>query len=132
VFEGTHYKTLCQACWDVWLHSGNEGQTETVYERYEFLRRVFDDAYNQASAGKGSDRHDIAQEPYQDQQIVKIGLWQQSIDFCVGQACKKSLEAKHLSKEAARNELLGAINYLAAAVITLDRLDCNGNETKKA
>jgi len=39
--------------------------------------------------------------------------------YCLGQAMKKAQESARLPRDRAEAELLGAINYLAAAVIVL-------------
>lgn len=93
---------------------------------YEALAAVLDEALEQAQHGKGAERHTIAGEPYQDQQIVQLGEWMQSTAFAVGQACKKAIESTRLTPDRARSELLGAINYLAAAVIQIDRAAAKG------
>lgn len=41
--------------------------------------------------------------------------------FALGQAAKKSQEAQRLPKDRAAAELLGAIVYLAGAIIDLER-----------
>lgn len=89
---------------------------------YESLAVVLDQALEQAQHGKGRERHAAAGEAFADQQIVQLGEWMAgSIAFAVGQACKKALESTRLEPAHARRELLGAINYLAAAVIVIDR-----------
>lgn len=89
---------------------------------YESLAVVLDQALDQAQAGKGRERHATAGEAFADQQIVQLGEWMAgSTVFAVGQACKKSIESTRLEPAHARRELLGAINYLAAAVIVIDR-----------
>ena len=89
---------------------------------YESLAAVLDDALEQAQGGKGVERHAGNGEAFEDQQIVQLGEWMgSSTVFDVGQACKKSIESTRLPDDRARAELLGAINYLAAAVITIDR-----------
>lgn len=93
-----------------------------VHQHYELLAIVLDDAIAQAQDGKGKDRHACG-EPFEDQQIVQLGEWMGSTQFEVGQACKKAIESTRLPYERARAELLGAINYLGAAVILLDRLE---------
>lgn len=79
---------------------------------------VLVDAYTQASNGKGKDRHQKDDEPFEDQPICmfarRVGL-----GYPFGQAMKKIDEAARMEPEAAVHELLGAINYLAAAVIVL-------------
>lgn len=99
------------------------GKSVDVVDRYLALRKVFLDAVQQASGGKGSERHDPNAEPYEDQQIVQLSEWMGSNHFDIGQACKKAIESCGLPYERARAELLGAINYLAAAVIVLDRAE---------
>ena len=90
---------------------------------YKKLREVFSMALEQASNGKGKERH-ASGESFEDQQICQIPRWQGSIDFDTGQAIKKCLEVNRLStKEAKIKELLGAINYIAAAIIILKEND---------
>ncbi len=92
---------------------------------YERLAAILDEALSQAQSGKGSDRHACG-EPFHDQQIVQLGEWMgRTTHFAIGQACKKSIESTRLESEPfrARAELLGAINYLAAAVLVIDRRD---------
>lgn len=89
---------------------------------YGPLADVLDKALNQAQFGKGNDRHNQNEERFEDQQIVQLGEWMgRSTVFGIGQACKKAIESTHLSDEKAIEELLGAINYLAAAVIVIQR-----------
>lgn len=97
-----------------------------VVPGYEQLAAVLDEALVQAQTGKGRDRHSSG-EPFHDQQIVQLGEWMgASTAFAIGQACKKSLESTRLDPDRARAELLGAINYLAAAVLVIDRRDRGG------
>lgn len=86
------------------------------------LAAVLDEALAQAQAGKGIERHSAAGEPFEDQQIVQLGEWMGgSTAYVIGQACKKALESTRLPDDRARAELLGALNYIAAAVIVIDR-----------
>lgn len=94
---------------------------EKAQTAYLSLAHVLDEALAQAQDGKGKERHANHGEAFEDQQIVQLGEWMQSTAFAVGQACKKAIESTRLSPDRARHELLGAINYLAAAVIQLDR-----------
>jgi hypothetical protein len=87
---------------------------------YESLASVLDEALEQAQSGKGKERHSSG-EPFVEQPIVAICEDLGSPEFAVGQAHKKSREALRLPRPRARRELLGAINYLAAAVLVLDR-----------
>ncbi len=90
-------------------------------EGYEQLARVLQEALDQAAAGKGKERHANEGEAFEDQQIVQLGEWLGTNHFQLGQACKKLLEAARLPPDRARREILGAINYAAAAVIQMDR-----------
>jgi hypothetical protein len=42
--------------------------------------------------------------------------------FCLGQAIKKAQEASRMEPDAAKRELLGAINYLAGAYLLLEEI----------
>jgi hypothetical protein len=88
-------------------------------EGYERLGEVFELAIEQAAKGKGRKRHSNG-EPFDKQQICWIPKQQGSVDFCTGQAVKKCLEINRLIGISSRiDELLGAINYIAAAIIVL-------------
>jgi hypothetical protein len=90
---------------------------------YETLANVLDDALEQAQRGKGAIRHASPGEAFCDQPIVIICEWlgDGGRSFALGQAVKKTLESARLPDDHARQELLGAINYLAAAVLLIDR-----------
>jgi hypothetical protein len=91
---------------------------------YEALASVLDQALLQAQAGKGVERHAGRGERFEEQQIVQLGEWMGgSTAFAIGQACKKALESTRfdVAPERAIAELLGAINYLAAAVLVIRR-----------
>lgn len=86
---------------------------------YESLSDVLDRAYLQAAVGKGHARHangkPFHRQPLQD--LVRL----HGLGFATGQAGKKASEALGLpTKEAQVAELLGAIVYLAGAVIALE------------
>jgi len=86
---------------------------------YSSLKRVLDMAYEQASSGKGKERH-ANDDNFEDQPICQIPRYQGSIDFVTGQAIKKCLEVTKLpTVDAKVRELLGAINYIAAGIIVL-------------
>lgn len=100
----------------------NQMIIEQGYQHYHLLLKVLIDAYHQASQGKGKERHACGQ-PFERQIICEIGR-RVGLGYELGQAIKKAIESEVLLKikgpEAARAELLGAINYLAAAVILID------------
>lgn len=84
-------------------------------DRYKTLHDVLKEAFDQAATGKGAVRH-AKGEPFEHQPILQIAR-RYGIGFLLGQAEKKMDEAQRLETEAAVRDLLGAINYLAAAVI---------------
>jgi len=86
---------------------------------YASLADVLHRAYGQAAIGKGAERH--AQALPFDQQPMQQLCDLYGVGFALGQAGKKSQEAQRLPTEAAIRELLGAINYLAGAVIYMER-----------
>ena len=95
--------------------------TELLYGRLKSVQRR---AYEQASAGKGKERHATAGEAFEDQQICEISrrLKGHAAGGPLFQVVKKSYESGRLPKQRAIAELLGAMNYLAAAIIIMDEL----------
>lgn len=97
---------------------------------YEKLACVLHRAYAQAALGKGKDRH-AQGEPFHEQ-VMQIGARKFGPGALLFQAFKKSEESQRLPLDRGVAELLGAINYLAGAVIALeasgrgDAEDCNG------
>ena len=86
---------------------------------YDRLYKVLMLALEQASEGKGSERHANG-EAFEKQKICEISRRLGSNDYNLGQAVKKIYESKRLPKERAIAELLGAINYIAAGIIILE------------
>jgi hypothetical protein len=86
---------------------------------YEKLADVLVLAYDQAASGKGHERHAKGQ-PFHEQ-VMQVGAAQFGVGALLFQAFKKSEEAQRLPKNRAIAELLGAINYLAGAVIAIER-----------
>lgn len=102
-------------------NDGNRITKGKTYEdsSYSSLKRVLDMAYDQASSGKGKERH-ANNDSFESQPICQIPRYQGSIDFVTGQAIKKCLEVTKLpTVDAKVRELLGAINYIAAGIIVL-------------
>lgn len=91
--------------------------TIDIPEGYEALGLALGQAVAQAACGKGADRHAESGEKFSDQLIMSIpkrlGLGGEC--FCLGQSLKKICESRRLPPERARAEILGAVNYLAAA-----------------
>jgi hypothetical protein len=95
---------------------------------YEKLAVVLQKAYNQAAVGKGKERHAQDNEPFHDQ-VMADGAKRFGVGALLFQAYKKSEESQRLNTERGINELLGAIVYLAGAVIERQRLaDKNGED----
>ena len=90
-------------------------------DNYASLFSVLKDALHQAADGKGKERH-ANDDPFERQSICEITR-KHGLAFATGQAAKKLEESHRLLQlrgvEAATNEILGAINYAAAAVIVL-------------
>ena len=87
-----------------------------VLPGYESLAGILQEAMDQAQSGKGVERHAGVGEPFDEQMICAITR-RVGLGFPLGQAIKKAVESKRLGGEAGRREILGAINYLSAAVI---------------
>lgn len=103
---------------------------ETTSSQYYSLQEVLIAAFEQASKGKGKVRHSD-QNKFEDQPI----LWIERMfcSFQLGQAVKKIHESQALDVNEAINELLGAINYLAAHIIYLrgENNETGANENKR-
>ena len=82
---------------------------------YEKLADVLDRAFEQASRGKGWERHG-GHKPFDEQPMQMI---QDLVGegFALGQAIKKIQESQRMETDAAVRELLGAIVYIAGAII---------------
>ena len=87
---------------------------------YDKLFAVLMQAFEQASGGKGKERHAKEGVPFEDQPMSTINRQLGSIDGFIYQAHKKCLESKRLPDGRGQAELLGAVNYLCGAVIALD------------
>lgn len=94
---------------------------ETDMSHYDTLSQVLSDAIDQASKGKGRIRHATDGEPFERQQICEIArrLEGSQVAGVLFQAVKKVYESKRLDTDGAIQELLGAINYIAAGIILL-------------
>lgn len=90
-------------------------------DRYSDLAAVMNAALDRVAEGKGAARHATA-APFSDQPMMRIS-GMVGIGFPLGQVIKKTQEAKRMADagatEAAINELLDAIAYLAGAALTL-------------
>jgi len=97
---------------------------QTISTMYAPLKSVLKLAYQQSASGKGKDRHANG-KPFLEQPIMEIGRMV-GMGYQTGQAMKKAQEAGGMVQrgqhEAAQAELLGAINYLAAAFILIGEI----------
>lgn len=104
-----------------WSENARKSASPELTQRYAPLLAVLDEAFRQAAIGKGDERH--AQGlPFDQQPILRIAR-QAGHGFPAGQALKKTEEALGMmgrgESAAAIREWLGAIVYLAAAVISV-------------
>ena len=90
-------------------------------DKYHSLKLVLDGAYQQASRGKGRERHADG-EPFERQKICTIARWVQGSPAAgpLQQVIKKAAESARLPLDSAIHELYGVINYAAAAIIVLE------------
>ena len=94
-----------------------EGQQDD-YKGYHTLQSVLTNALDQAAKGKGKERH-ANNLPFHQQPIMWIE--EHFPDYQLGQAVKKVHESQNMQPDAAIREILGAINYLAAKIITIQK-----------
>ena len=83
---------------------------------YDSLEKVLAEALHQASMGKGAARHAKEGEPFEKQPICEMAR-RLGVGGPLYQAVKKIYESERLQGERGIAELLGAINYIAAAII---------------
>jgi hypothetical protein len=89
-----------------------------VNDKYDSLKQILDKAFAQASEGKGKERH-ANDKAFDDQPIMWIEEHFKS--YQLGQSVKKIHESQNLPTERAIAELCGAINYLAAHILHLQK-----------
>lgn len=83
------------------------------------LEPIFDEALAQVTRGKGDARHGRGLR-FMDQDWLTIAK-HHGVGFLTGQAEKKLREASALEPGPRRGELLGAIVYIAMAILFEDR-----------
>jgi hypothetical protein len=95
------------------------------------LREIFIQAEAHARS-KGVERHALSKDQPFTEQPICVLTRQLGMGFPLGQAVKKVLESQNLMRfpGRAKAELLGAINYIAAAVIVLDEQAVVASRTK--
>jgi len=110
-----------------------EPASDCLSREYQSLSDVLHDAYEQASGGKGKERHDNGL-PFEDQPIMQITrlLGDHPVAALAYQVVKKTVEAGRLyhikGADAAEREILGAINYSAAMILRMRELGKDGAE----
>ena len=101
---------------------------------YEPLAEILDAALMQAASGKGSERHGNGL-PFAAQPMAEITR-AHGLGFPLGQSEKKGREAAGMVArgefDAARRELLGAINYVAGAVLAINAMQQAPRATERA
>jgi hypothetical protein len=106
-----------------WLDDVDEGTEEFrsvfVKPEYSDLFEVLRDALEEAQEGKGAVRHGNGLS-FTEQPALTITR-AVGLGFPLGQAMKKIQECQRMEPDAAKRELLGAINYLAAAILSLEK-----------
>ena len=119
---GESVNRLCRECFrDI------EVPMECKTDGYESLRAEFAAAAEQASGGKGKERH-ANDMPFEDQPILAITrlLEGHPCGALAFQVIKKTIEAGRLVKlrgtDAAVAEIYGAVNYAAAMAMRLKEL----------
>jgi hypothetical protein len=99
-----------------WKDTSEDDYTISVSQGYEPLAEVLYQALDQAQHGKGAIRHSNGL-PFLQQPIMTGGR-ECGAGGLIFQARKKALEALNCEDDGrAIQDMLGAINYLAAAVI---------------
>lgn len=89
-----------------------------IEKGYEPLAKVLQMALDQSQKGKGRQRH-ATDKPFMEQPIMNIGRMV-GTGYNTGQAMKKAQESSRMEPARAIAELLGAINYLASAVLLIE------------
>jgi hypothetical protein len=116
--EGTCGCAAPDSAWDDVDEGTEEFRSVFVKPEYSDLFEVLRDALEEAQEGKGAVRHGNGLS-FTDQPALTITR-AVGMGFPLGQAMKKIQESQRMDPDAAKRELLGAINYLAAAVLFLD------------
>jgi hypothetical protein len=99
-------------------------EESAVVDHYAQLRRVLEQALDQARSGKGAERHARGQ-PFERQPMMEISRMIGGPAGCLYQVMKKTQEASRMDTDAAKREILGAINYLAGAYLLLEEREQN-------
>lgn len=96
----------------------NEAVTR-VDHPYHSLAQALLGAFEQASAGKGKERH-ADDLPFTEQKIQKLPQTQGHVGGLIYQIAKKALESENMDLDARVRELQGVIVYAAGAIVFTD------------
>lgn len=111
------YNAKRAAIWMAHQLRAGSWATEGLYDEYTALHRVLRAAYDQAAVGKGAERHANARS-FEQQPMQSISDLLGDNHGLLFQAVKKIQESTRLPHYRRRErELLGAINYIAGAII---------------
>ena len=124
----------CQKCGQ-WLGElipiddvkNDENTVFSIEPGYEALHDVLQRAMDRSQRGKGRERH-FSGEPFNRQKICEITR-RVGLGFPLGQLEKKLDESERMARDAAVNELLDGIVYIAAAIIVMEGDDGNPDRT---
>lgn len=89
---------------------------------YAALDAVLARAWQQAACGKGAERHGQSKS-FTEQPMQTISDLLNTQSGMLYQAMKKIQESTRMDRDAAVRELLGAVNYIAGAIIWLEKQD---------
>lgn len=93
---------------------------------YASLAGVLQAAYDHAAHGKGHVRHGDDKTPFLEQPTMQIARMI-GVGYPIGQLMKKAKESTGMVRrkeyDAAVAELLGVINYAAAAILLIQEMD---------
>lgn len=117
--EGTCGCAAPDNAWDDVDEGTEEFRSVFVKPEYSDLFEVLRDALEEAQEGKGAVRHGNGLS-FMEQPALTITR-AVGLGFPLGQAMKKIQESQRMDPDAAKRELLGAINYLAAAILSLEK-----------
>ena len=98
----------------------SQDPTGAIKLNYTALQDVLDRAWQQAACGKGAERHGQS-KPFTEQPMQTISDLLNTQNGMLYQAMKKIQESTRMDRDAAVRELLGAINYVAGAIIWLEK-----------
>ena len=98
----------------------SQDPTGAIKLNYTALQDVLDRAWQQAACGKGAERHGQS-KPFTEQPMQTISDLLNTQNGMLYQAIKKIQESTRMDRDAAVRELLGAINYVAGAIIWLEK-----------